>query len=72
MLLRRRIKRKEKLKRRFWVRKIFMERKQGEYHLLVKDLALCDHEMFFSQFRMSPTKFEELLSHVAPLITKAS
>ena len=48
MLLRRRNKRKEKLKRRFWVRKIFMERKQkGEYHLLVKDLALCDHEIFF-------------------------
>ena len=50
-----------------------MERTQkGEYHLLVKDLALCDHEMFFSQFRMSPTKFEELLSYVAPLIIKAS
>ena len=28
--------------------------------------------MFFSQFRMNPTKFEELLSYVAPLIMKAS
>ena len=50
-----------------------MEGKQkGEDQLLVKDLVLCDHEMFFSQFRMSPTKFEELLSYVAPLIMKAS
>ena len=73
MLLRRRIKRKEKLGRRFWLRKIFMERKQkGEYHLFVKDLSLCDHETFFSQFRMNTTKFEELLSYVAPLIMKAS
>ena len=23
-----------------------------EYHLLEKDLALCDHEMFFSQFKI--------------------
>ena len=70
MLLRPIIKRKEKLGRRFWVRKIFMERKQkGKYHLLVKDLALCDHEMFFSQFMMNPTK---LLLYIAPLIMKAS
>ena len=40
--------------------------------MLVKDLALCDHEMFFLQFRMNPTKFEELLSYVAPLIMNAS
>ena len=50
-----------------------MERKhKREYHLLVKDLVLRDHEMFFSQFRMNPNKFEELLSYVAPLIMKAS
>ena len=56
-----------------WVRKVFIERKQkGEYHLFVKDLVLCNHEMFFSQFRMNPAKFEKLLPYVAPLIMKAS
>ena len=55
MSLRQRIKRKEKLGRRFWARKTFMERKQkGEYHLLVKDLALCDHEMFFFAIQDEP------------------
>ena len=50
-----------------------MEKKQkGEYYSLVKDLALCDYEMFFSEFRLNPTKFEELLSYVSPLIMKAS
>ena len=50
-----------------------MERKKkGEYDLFVKDLAVCDHEMFSSQFRMNPAKFEEFLSYVAPLIIKAS
>ena len=38
----------------------------------VKDLALCNHEMFSSQLKMNPTKFEEFLSYVAPLIIKAS
>ena len=63
----------EKLGRRLWVRKIFMKRKQSrEYNLLVKNLALCDHEVLFLQFRMNRTKFEELLSYVAPLLMKAS
>ena len=43
-----------------------------EYHLLEKDLPLCDHEMFFSQFKINPTKFDELLSHAALLIIKVS
>ena len=39
----------------------------------MKDLALCDHEMFFSQFGMNnASKFEELFSYVAPLIMKTS
>ena len=56
-----------------WVRKIFMERSwKGEYHLLIKELKLYDHEYFFKQFRMLPDKFEKLLSFVAPLILKSS
>ena len=48
--------RKKKL---FWVRKLYAERLQkGEFHLLVRDLRLHDHEYFFKYFRMSPIVFE--------------
>lgn len=76
LLLRRRFRRKyakKKKARRFWVRKIYLERKtKGEYHLLVNDMRLFDREFFFRQFRMTPTKLEELLSYVAPVIMKSS
>ena len=69
----RRNQRRKERKRRFWVRQIYQQRKQkGEYHLLVKDLKLFDDELFFTYFRMSTTKFEGLLSWVAPHITKSS
>ena len=46
-------------KKRFWVQKLHAERLQkGEFHLLVRDLRLHDHEYFFKYFRMSPTVFE--------------
>ena len=60
-------------KKRFWVRKLYAERLlKGEFHLLVRDLRLHDHEYFFKYFRMSPTVFEELLSFVSPIIVKQS
>ena len=59
----------EKKKRRFWVRRIFEERQtKGEFHTVVADLKLFDHEYFQKQFRMSPTK----LGWLAPIITKNS
>ena len=63
-----------KNKRRFWVREIFLERKQkSELNTLVKEMKLHDHEYFKKEFRMSPTQLEEeLLSWVAPKITKKS
>ena len=62
LLMRRRTIAKNKYKKRFWVRRIFQERKQkGEYHLLLQDLHLHDHEYFFKCFRMSHSKYEELL-----------
>ena len=52
--------RKKKITRRYWVRKIFDERKtKGEFHLLIKDLKLFDNEYVFKYFRMSPNKFED-------------
>lgn len=60
-------------KKRMWVRRLFKERKsKGEFHVLVKDLMLFDHHYFFRMFRMKPTRFEELLSWVAPFIFKSS
>ena len=60
-------------KRKFWVRDIFMERKQkGEFHLLVQQAKMVDQELFFEMFRMGPLKFEELLGYVAPYITRDS
>ena len=76
LLIRKYLQRKQKklkYKKRFWVRQLFKERKEkGEYHLLVKDMKLFDHEYFFKQFRMLPHKYEKLLCYVAPRITKSS
>ncbi|XP_046849870.1 uncharacterized protein LOC124443422 [Xenia sp. Carnegie-2017] len=80
LLLRRRslllhsYRRKQKVKRkraRFWVRKLYEERRQkGEYELLVRDLQLYDHEMFFSYFGMLPSTFEVLLKLIGSDIKK--
>ena len=66
ILYRRRKQRKRnKYKNRFWVRKLFQHRKtHGEFHNLVKELKLHDHELFFKQFRMDPCQMEEVLSWV--------
>ena len=60
-----------KYKKRFWVRKIYSQRKQkGEFNMLVKDLRLHNELFFFKYFRMSPSIFEELLTWIAPYIQK--
>ena len=46
--------------------------KKGEFHTLITDMKLFDHEYFYKQFRMTPQKLEELLSWIGPLITKDS
>ena len=38
--------------------------------MLVRDLRLHDHELFFRYFRMSPTQFEHLVQLVAPSLIK--
>ena len=43
---------------------------KGEFHMLVRNLRLHDHEYFFSCFCVSPLTFEELLSFVVPIIAK--
>ena len=64
---------KRKRKKRYWVRKVYRDwQEKGEFHMLVRDLRLHDHEYFFTCFRMLPSTFEELLSFVAPIIVKKS
>ena len=55
----------------FWKRKILEERTQkGEYHTLVKEMVLFDHEYFFKMFRMTPTTFEDLLAKIGPFLIR--
>ena len=54
-------------KHKFWIRQTYRERKEkGEFHQLVLEMKLFDHQLFFRYFRMLPTKFEELLNFVGP------
>ena len=59
--------------RRFWVRKIFQERKKyGLYRILTDELRLFDKEYFFRFVRMTPRRFEHLLSLVAPHLQRTT
>ena len=41
------------------MRKVYQERKnKGEFHLLIKDMMLYDHFLFFQFFRMNPTQYD--------------
>ena len=60
-------------KRKIWVRKLYEERKlKGEYQLLIHDLRLHDHEIFFRYFRILPETYKILLNLVADDIKKLS
>ena len=73
MLMRRgQLRRKDKYRKRFWVRPILQQRiQQGEYFNLVREMQLADHESSFKYCRMSPHLFENLLRLVAPMILKS-
>ena len=48
---------------------MFMEgHSKGEFHVLVKELKLFDHDFFFKQFHMTAEKLKTLLTMVAPKI----
>ena len=73
ILRRRQHRANNKNRKRFWVREIYKRRKQlGEFHTLVREAMFFDHEYFFRMFRMTPTKFEQLLQLVAPSITRVN
>ncbi|CAH3176401.1 unnamed protein product, partial [Porites evermanni] len=70
-ILRRRRARTIPRRHRFWVRQIYQKREElGAYHTLVQELRLHDREFFFRFTRMSPERFEYLLTLVGPFIAK--
>lgn len=53
------------------VRPLLMERlAKGEYYLLIHDMKSFDHVNFFKHLRMTPSKFQELLLFVVPMIIR--
>ena len=64
-ILRRRLQQaKEKRTSRFWVWDIYKLRKErGEFHSLVKEAALFEHEYFFKLFRMTPRRLDKEKQH---------
>ena len=65
-------KRLEKKKRRkYWVRPIFLRRKvHGQFHQMLTELREGDREYYFRYMRMSPERFDHLLSLVEDKISK--
>ena len=71
LLIRRRRRQRTRKQRRVWVREIFQTRcTRGEYHSLVNEMRLTDHQSFYKYFHMSPERFAHLLSLVGPAITR--
>ena len=71
--LRQRRKRKQKYRKKYWIRDIFRSRfLLGEYHTLVKEMRENDHGEFYKYFRMTPERFDHLLLLVGPMLTKKS
>ena len=44
----------------------------GEYQTLLKEMRENDHESFYKYFRMTPARFDQLLSLVGPMLSKKS
>ncbi|XP_057297594.1 putative nuclease HARBI1 [Hydractinia symbiolongicarpus] len=54
-----------------WVRQIYRERElKGVYNQLLQEMKLHDREFYFRFLRISPDRFEHLLSLVGPSIQK--
>ena len=71
LLRRRRQRRARRQQKRMWVREIFQTRStKGEYHSLIAEMRLGDHESFYKYFHMTPQRFSHLLSLVGPSITR--
>ena len=64
---------KKRKSKRFWVYKVFKERKSsGFLHVLTKKLERFDREYFFRFLRMFPDRYEHLLPIVGPELQRQS
>ena len=71
LLLLRRRRRYQRVIRSTWVRDIFQSRvNRREYHALINEMRLVDHESFYKYFHMTPHRFDTLLSLVGPALTR--
>lgn len=71
LFLRRRKRLMKRRPRSKWVREIFKCRSSfGEYHSLIKEMRLVDYFSFYRYFHMSPSRFDDLLRRVKPLIVR--
>nr|XP_037272462.1 protein ANTAGONIST OF LIKE HETEROCHROMATIN PROTEIN 1-like [Rhipicephalus microplus] len=63
--------REQRQPRRWWIRPVFLARKQeGLYHTAMKRMREGDHGFFFKFYRMTPALFDVLLRFVALDLTK--
>ena len=72
LLRRRRIRREQKASsRKVWGRKLLrLQRNKAAFQNLIREMRISDRESPFRFFRMSPERFDHLLTLVAPFITK--
>ena len=71
ILLYRRKRRKQRTKRKIWVREWIQKREEsGVVANLLQELRLGDETFYRNFLRMSVTDFDYLLNKVSPLITK--
>ena len=63
--------RRARRKKRAWVRKINIKRhEKGEYRALIQEMRLSDQDSYYKYFRMTPPRFDHLLSLVGPAVTR--
>ena len=55
-----------------WERSSQKEKKYGLYHILTDELRLFDKEYFFRFVRITPQRFEHLLSFVGPHLQRTT
>ncbi|XP_077511023.1 uncharacterized protein LOC144121599 [Amblyomma americanum] len=71
LIVRRRQERRRRRRPRWWVRPVFVARRQeGLYHTAMQRMREGDHELFRKFFRMTPVLFDEVLRFVLPDLTR--
>ena len=73
LLLLKKTRKKNKIKRKYWVHPIFSDKKRERYGAsttLIKELYFHNDEKFINYFRMDVKTYKKLLNIVGPYLTK--